>query len=136
MKNILTILGNAFIIIELLFTCNQTGFLFSSNEESEIMQKEVIISVEDDMPADLDVLADSIANDVREYHNIPDVVHLKYGKYGNAIETFDTLRWANLISSHNDTLFILPIDPGLLSNRTKIYIEDAIEIKLIEMAKK
>lgn len=126
-------------VISLLFclvTCNIIGQLDLAGEKENENSKTFFTSIESDLPADLDLLADSIANDVREFYKIPDIVHVMHGKYGDAIETNDSLRGANLVSSHGDTLFLLPVDPGTLSDRVKIPIEDAIEIKLIEMAKK
>lgn len=136
MKNILIVIGKLFIVMIILVTCNQAGSLFGPKEENEILQKEVLISIEDDLPGDFDELVDSMANDIREYLQIPDTIHVLYGQYGQTIEAFDKIRGANLISSHKDTLFILPIDPGLLKHRVHPLTAHVIGMKIREMVKK
>ncbi len=131
MRNFVTVIGVLFC----LFTCNMIGQL-DLTDQKETPKKEIFVSIESDLPADLDMLTDSMARDIRVYARIPDIIHVMYGKYGNAIETYDSLRGANLISSHEDTLFILPIDPGLINHRVNPPIAHAIGMKLLEMVKK
>lgn len=131
MRTFLTVIGILFCLI----TCNMIGQL-DPIDEKETPKEEILVSIESDLPADLDQLADSIANDLREYSFVPDTIHVMYGKHGEVFETFSEYRGANLISSHGDTLFILPVDPGTISDRVKLSIEDAIEIKISEMAKR
>lgn len=135
MKKILSWLGTALLVVFSIFTCNMIGQIDLTEDKEEI-REQVLISIESDLPADLDLLVDSMANDIREYARIPDTIYVMYGQYGEPIEIFDTLRGANLISSHGDTLFITPIDPGLLKHKVHPRTSSAIGMKLLEMAKK
>ncbi len=135
MKKILSWLGTTLLVVFSFFTCNMIGQINLTKDEEEI-KEQVLVSIESDLPADFDLLVDSMASDIREYARIPDTIHVMYGQYGKPVETFDTLRGANLISSHGDTLFITPIDPGLLKYKVHPRTSSVIGMKILEMVKK
>lgn len=121
-------------ILFCLFTCNLIGEV-DLTDYKETPKKEINISAEIDLPADMDLLISKIAKDLMDDDfSIPDTVIVYYGEVDDPIETVDSTYGINWISSRSDTLFISP-RAFWEKKGEHITLAEAIEIKLIEIEK-